>query len=98
LDEVKPVADQRIRRSLVFMELRKLENLEVTDEDLNFEIDRMLATVTDKAMMRRAFENEEAKASLRSSMLNQKSLDRLVEIVTEGKPTPEKKEGSTDVP
>ena len=98
LDEVKPVADQRIRRSLVFMELRKLENLEVTDEDLDAEINRMLTTVTDKAMMRRAFENQEAKASLRSSMLNRKSLDRLVAIVTEGAPTTAKKEGSADVP
>ena len=96
LDDVKPIAEQRIKRSLVLLELRKAESLEVTDQDLAAEMERMMMGVSDPQMLRRAFQNPDAQASLRSSLMNRKSLDRLVEIVTgEGqKPVSETQEGA----
>ncbi|MBF8299355.1 MAG: tig [Dehalococcoidia bacterium] len=83
----KPIAEQRLKRSLVLVELRKKENLEVSDEEVGEEIDRMAAGVSDPQVIRRAFKSDAAQASIKGSLLTRKTLDRLIDIVTDGKAT-----------
>lgn len=97
--DFKPMAEQRLKRSLVLAELRKRENIEVSDEQMNAEIERLATGVSDPDALRRAFKSEGAQASIKSSLVSRKTIDRLVEIATDGKSTEgesEKGAGSAD--
>ena len=83
MEEVKPLAEQRIRRSLVLSEVTEAENIVVTDEDVEAEIERLGAGVGEQGdELRRLFSQEAAKENLRRSLITKKTLDRLVEIAS----------------
>ena len=82
-DELRPVAEERLNRMLVVRKLAQEEGLEVEPEEIQEEIESMLATASDENVnaMRRAFNSEGTRDSIRASLLNQKVMARLVEIV-----------------
>ena len=83
LVELRPVATERIRRSLVLSEVTEAEHIEVNDSEVEAEVGRMTSGVGDQAdEVRRLFSNENAKESLRRSLLTKKTLERLVQIAS----------------
>ena len=74
-------AEQRLCRSLVLSEITEVEGIEVSDEEVSEQIDTMLEPLGENAEgMRTMFESENGSASIRSSLLTDKTLARLQEI------------------
>jgi trigger factor len=82
-EELRPEAKDRLNRMLVVRKLAQEEGLEVAEEEIQEEIESILSNATEENIgaMRRAFNSEGTRESLRSSLLNQKVMERLVEIV-----------------
>ena len=67
-------------------EIAKRENVSVTDEDLDSEIDDIVSGAPQEAEMRQAYgSNAYLRSSLRNDLYDQRLTDRLIEIATEGK-------------
>ena len=103
VEEVRPSAEERVVRSLVVTELKEREKIEVTDEELEEELKTMVEGVSQEGeALRRFFQSEQGRQSLRRSLLTRKTLDRLVETVTKraGKPAskPKEERSSDDQP
>ncbi len=85
LDELRPNANDRLTRYLVMRKLSQVEEIEVSDEELQSEIESRLETAGESGeQLRRAFASEAVRDNIRSSLLNQKIISRLVEIVRAG--------------
>ena len=81
--EMRPLAEARIRRSLVLSEVGEAEHIEVGDDEVETEIERLSSGVAEQAdELRRLFSQEAAKENLRRSLTTKKTLDRLVEIAS----------------
>jgi trigger factor len=80
-DSVKDDAEQRLRRSLVLSKFAEAENISVEDTDVTAEVDTMAASAGEQAdAFKQLFDNDNARDSLRRSLLTKKTLARLVEI------------------
>ena len=86
--ELRPIAEQRVLRSLVLSQVAEAEDIHVDDPEIEAEIDRLVSGVSDKAdEVRRLFSSESAKESMRRSLATKKTLERLVAIASgEGPP------------
>ena len=96
--EMRPLAEARIRRSLVLSEVGEAEHIEVGDDEVETEIERLTSGVGDQAdELRRLFSQEAAKENLRRSLTTKKTLDRLVEIASSdgAEPADEQEEAQT---
>ncbi len=82
-EELRPIAEDRLNRMLVVRKLAQEEELDVTPEEIQGEIESILSGATEENVgaMRRALNSEGTMSSIRSSLLNQKVMARLVEIV-----------------
>lgn len=77
-------AEQRLLRSLVMSKLSDIENIEITEEEVERQLEQMLEPLGENAeSMRTMFESERGSASIRSSLLTDKTLARLQEIAGE---------------
>lgn len=82
--ELRPQAEQRVVRSLVVTELKEREGITVTPEEVDRAIRETAAAAGDQAAaLQRALGAEANRASIERSLLTRKTLDRLVEIVTQ---------------
>jgi len=82
--ELRPVADTRLRRSLVLSQLTGAENIEVADEEIAAEIEKMTAAAGQQgAQLRELFDSENGRDTIRRNLLTRKTLARLVEIATQ---------------
>jgi trigger factor len=82
LDELRPTANDRLARFLVMRKLSQEEAIDVTDEEVMEDIENTLESMNDVTpQMRRVMTSEVARDRVRTSMLNRKILERLVEIV-----------------
>lgn len=87
-EELMPSATERVKRSLALSQLAESENIEVADNEIDEEIDRLVsqAGAGDPAQLeryRQIFRSPEARASLQRSILTRKTVDRLVEIASQ---------------
>ena len=72
---------ERLCRSLVLGELTEVEGIGVTDDDVAEQMDKMLEPMGENAeSMRTMFESDRGSASIRNSLLTDKTLGRLQEI------------------
>ena len=94
MEELRPAANQRVVRSLVLGELAEAEKIEVTDADIDAEIDKMVKDAAEKADDMKSFFNlPEARESIKQLLTGRKTVDRLVQIATgEKQVTSSKKE------
>jgi FKBP-type peptidyl-prolyl cis-trans isomerase (trigger factor) len=70
-------------------EVTEAEHIDVGDEEVDAEIDRISSGVGEQSEeLRRLFSGEEAKENLRRSLTTKKTLDRLVEIASSDEETP----------
>lgn len=90
-EQARPAAEARLRNGLVLGKVTEMEGIDVTDEEVGAEIERMVASSGPQGeQMRQLFATDEARRTLRRNLLTRKTLNRLVEIATEGAyPKPE---------
>jgi len=85
-DDLRPQATADLRTSLILREIAKREGIEVSDADIDAEIDDILSGAPDAEQMRQAYtSNAYLRSSMRNDLYDQRLTDRLIEIATEGK-------------
>lgn len=87
-EELRPEATEKLRRSLVLTEFARREEITVTPEEIDAEIERMAADMPPEQaeQWRQLFGTESGREVVRRSLFTRKALDRLLEI-TSGAPT-----------
>jgi len=95
--EMRPIAEQRVLRSLVLSQVAEAEDIHVEDPEIQEELDRLTSGVSEQAdEIRRLFSTDAAKESLRRSLTTKKTLDRLVVIASgDGAETEEEQASAT---
>ena len=98
---LRPQAEERVRRSLILGQLSTDENIEVTDEDLESEIQSILDTVPEqqRGEQKSALDNSEARDEIRQIILTRKTMNRLKELAgapAGDKPSDNKADTSTE--
>lgn len=79
----REAAEERVRRSIVLIKLAEDEQIEVTPDDIDAEINRMIEPFGDQAdRFREIFGSEDGRATVRRDLLSQKTLTRLGEIAS----------------
>lgn len=82
-ETLRDAADLRVRRSLVLSQLAETEDLEATDEEVEEELDKLVAPMgDDAARFRQMFATEEGVSTIRRNLLSRKTLDRLAAIAS----------------
>ena len=80
-EELRSVALSRLTRSYALRKIAELENIEVSPEDVEQEINTLVESVGNQGdAIRRNFDSPEGKRSLSEVLLNRKTLERLTEI------------------
>lgn len=82
-EELRPVATERVLRSLVLSQFADAEQIEVPPEEVDAEIERLageMGGVGDQ--FRQVFSSENGKRSLENSIRTRRSFDRLAEIAS----------------
>lgn len=102
VEELRPSAAERVRRSLALGKLAEDEGLDVGEEDVEAEIENLIGQAgnADEAQIakyRELFAAPESRASLANSLLTRKTMDRLAEIAgqADGAKAPAKKKTSS---
>jgi trigger factor len=93
-EELRPIASKRVVRSLVLGELAESEKIEVTESDIDAEVDKM-AQDDDKQAddIRKLFSLPQARESIKQFLIGRKAMDRLVEIATDKKRVTKSRKG-----
>ncbi len=91
LDEMRPSAERRLVGGLVLRKLAEAEEIEITDEDIQSETDRLFDMSTGEEAeqesldnLRQFLDSESTRDNIRSSLHSRRVLERLTEI-TQGK-------------
>ena len=80
-EELRSVALSRLTRSYALRKIAELENIEVSPEDVEQEINTLVESVGNQGdAIRRNFDSPEGQRSLSEVLLNRKTLERLTEI------------------
>ncbi len=82
-NELRPMAERIVLRSLVLQRFAELEGIEVSAADIDAEVEHMMQYASDEGA-RRLFDSSSARESLRRNLFIRKAIDRLVEIATVG--------------
>jgi len=94
-DSLFPDAERRVRNSLLLRAYATAENVEVTDEDIEAEIDRLVGrnaasdqgeeAVAQANRMREIYSSDYFKNMLQNDLFDRKLTDHLIDMATEGK-------------
>jgi len=78
-ESLRPLAEKRVQRALVLEEFREREGIEVTDEEVQSEIERLLERTDEeqRSLLRDYLESESGRASIRRSLAMEKTWERL---------------------
>ncbi len=80
-EELRPQAERRLARALVLGRLVEVEDLEVSDEEVEAEIERMVGPLGPQGEeLRRFFQQPTARKRIALDLLTKKAVDRLVAI------------------
>ena len=83
-EEFRPIAADRLRRSLVLSKVTDAEHIDVVDDEVSEEIEKLTSSAGPQgAQLRTMFDTEEGRATIRRNLLTRKTLDRLIEIATQ---------------
>jgi len=81
--EQRPTAEERIKRSLILREVIEREGIQVSPEEIAAEINSMAELYGSSANeAHRQLSTEASRRSIRTRLLTQKAIDRLIEIAT----------------
>ena len=82
-ETLREAAEIRVRRSLVLSQLAEAEGLDVTAEEIEEELDTLVAPMgDDAARFRQMFATEEGVSTIRRNLISKKTLDRLAAIAS----------------
>ena len=82
-EELRPIADRRVVRSLVLEKIAEAEKIEVDTSEIDEEIDKMVKHAGEKAEeLRNLFGLPQARESIKQSLITRKTVDRLVQIAS----------------
>ena len=84
-EQLRGEAERRVRNSIVLQAIAKAENIEVTPEDVEAEIDRLVAPAENSERLRALYDSDYFKNLLQNELFDRKLTDRLIEIATEGR-------------
>jgi trigger factor len=80
-EELKPVAEKRIIRSLILTEIAVKYEVKVEDSEIDEEIEKMLKDAGEQTDNMRTFFNQaQSRKSIEQYMMGRKTIDRLVQI------------------
>lgn len=80
-EELKPDAEDRLARALVLGKLVELEGLDVDEQQIDEEIDRMLLPFEEQAgELRKAFDHPQGRHRIRLDLLTDKAIKRMASI------------------
>lgn len=83
-EELTPPATERVRRSLALIQLSEDQQIKVESAEVDAEIERIAASAGQQAQQfRRLFGTPEARAGIERSLLTRKTVDFLVETVSQ---------------
>ena len=82
VEMVRPTAEKTVKVKLLLEKVAELEGIEVTDEDLDAEIQKLAETAFggDYVQARQSLEEKGLLGMVRQDVLRQKALDRLIEL------------------
>jgi trigger factor len=95
-EELRPEAERRLRNTMILQEIARLEKVEVTDEDVQAEIDTIAgpdlnpdendAEAVERARrMREVYNGDYFRNVLKNDLFERKLTNRVIEIATEGR-------------
>jgi trigger factor len=79
-EEMRPVAAKRVTRSLVLGRVAEAEKIEVTEEEIAAELEKVVQEADNKAEMKEKINSPQARESMEELLATQKTIRRLVEI------------------
>jgi trigger factor len=85
-NELKPMAERNVLRSLVLHKFAELESIEVNDSDVDVEVEQIVGNSTSEGV-RQVVDNPSSRETLRRNLYIRKAIDRLMEIATGGQAT-----------
>ena len=91
-EQVRPEAEMRIKSSLVLEQIAKDENIEISDEEVDAEIERMAAQYGMEADKLKEYMGESEKTSMKRDLAVTKAVDLIMENVKEKAKAKSKKE------
>ncbi len=82
--KLRPMAEERIKHSLVLGKLATEEKIEVTETDIDAEIEKMMAAapVEQRQAQKSEFDKPEAREQIAQMLLSSKTLERLKQIAS----------------
>jgi len=97
-NELKPGAEDIIKRSLVLDKLAELEKIELGDSEVDAEVERVIQGANNDERVRQLFSSPAGRQSLKRNLYIRKTIDRLVDIATKVEETTplEGKEGGKE--
>jgi len=95
-EELRPMANRRVIRSLVLGKITEAEKIELDDSEIDAEIEKMVKDADKQAdEMRKFFSLPQARESIKQFLLGRKTVERLVQIATEQKQVTKSRKGKT---
>ena len=91
-EQVRPEAEMRIKSSLVLEQIAKDENIEIADEEVDAEIEKMAAQYGMEADKLKEYMGESEKTSMKRDLAVTKAVDLIMENVKEKAKAKSKKE------
>ncbi len=80
-EELKPTAEARGKRGLVMRELARVENVDVTDDEIAAEVEyTAMRYGTRQAEVRKLLAQQDTRSTVKNNILSNKVMDRLVKI------------------
>ncbi len=80
-EQVRPEAVERIRNTLVLEQIAKEENIEITDEDIDAEIEKMAKMYNMEADKLKEYMDDEEKENMKGDLTVQKAVELIMESV-----------------
>ena len=91
-EQVRPEATSRIQSSLVLEKIAQEENIEITDEEVDAEIEKMAAAYGMEADKLKEYMGDAEKQSMKNDLAITKAVDFIMENVKERAKAKSKKE------
>src|SRR5690606_23856315 len=84
-EEMRSDAERRVRNTLVLQEIGTVEDLQVTDEDIEAEIDKLTAGQANAEQMRQLYQSDDFRGLLENEIQDRQLTDFVVDLATEGR-------------
>lgn len=84
VEELRPIASQRVARSVVLGKVAEAEKIEVNDSEVDEEVEKMAKDADKQAdEVRKLFSLPQARDSIKQFLIGRKTVERLVQIATD---------------